>query len=1106
MSPLRAVFVVVAVVATGLFPAVPAGAATLLVSTTADDTTTNGNCTLREAVIAANTDSAVDACPAGSGADTITLSAGTYMLDEPGALEDDSLAGDLDIATDLTITGAGKATTTIDGTGFGAAPDRLIQVLDPGATLSIGLSNLTLRDGDAPDGRNGGAFKVDGPVAVTFNSVGIASNTATCDNCPGFVDGNGGGIYFDFDSDGSTLSITNSTITNNAADCSGGGLGFEGDDSTITLSNTSLSNNLASCEGAGAEIDNEGGSTAITGGTISGNALNCNNCAGDDLALLKGGGVSVNNGGLSVASTTFTNNSVTAEASCDFCNPESFAFGGALYFNSIGEQLAIQSTQITGNNVSATTAGQVGNPAARAAGGGVYEDLGTLVADTTTISNNNAVAVVNAGCDQCGRVSAAGAGLYHYESPASFVSGTVANNNASVTCAACLDFDRTSTGGGIHNELDPLTLTRASIQNNTALCNGCGLESIVRGGGLHVTDGQVTATESTFSANQSLGGGGAWLAGGSLALTNSTISSNGAGCTSCGIGGASVAGDGGGIGLAQATATSSFSTITGNNASGAGGGLLVLDNATATLGSTIIAHNGAGGDCKIGDGTSGAIVSTGYNLGSDATCSLTQPTDLPSTLDAGLLPLALNAPGTTATHALKDTSPALDAASPSCPPPATDQRGVARPTDGPDENDAARCDIGAYELATAPALELSPVNASHERGTATSVTATLRAPDGSPISGVPIRFTVTGANPSATTIVTGANGQATFAYTGSAIGTDSISAYADLDSDDEKDASEPSATATRTWSGPIARFISCTESLNAETGTTVMSTCTVTSAAGSVVPGVTVTFSSTGVGSIVGATSVDTDQQGRASASATSQDEGQQQLSGSISSATTDCERSLNDPAGAAAGTCTDTTAIAWSEEILEADTLDLTPSSASASPGDEVTLVAEVLDADGQPLPDIAIEWSIPAPLSAISTENVTDADGRAVAVVTSLERGEFTVGAAASPCTDEGGCSDTAFTQWGKEGCDIVGTDGDDVLQGSPGPQTICGFGGADLLRGQSGHDKLIGGGGDDTLKGGKGKDVLRGRAGDDELDGGVGQDDCRGGSGNDTEVRCE
>jgi CSLREA domain-containing protein len=49
-----------------------AQAVTITVYTTADDTTVNGNCTLREAITAANTYAAVDACASGAaGADTI---------------------------------------------------------------------------------------------------------------------------------------------------------------------------------------------------------------------------------------------------------------------------------------------------------------------------------------------------------------------------------------------------------------------------------------------------------------------------------------------------------------------------------------------------------------------------------------------------------------------------------------------------------------------------------------------------------------------------------------------------------------------------------------------------------------------------------------------------------------------------------------------------------------------------------------------------------------------------------------------------------------------------------------------------------------------------
>jgi len=46
-----------------------------------DNDTTNGNCSLREAIRAADTDAVVDACAAGSGADLITLPAGTVTFD-----------------------------------------------------------------------------------------------------------------------------------------------------------------------------------------------------------------------------------------------------------------------------------------------------------------------------------------------------------------------------------------------------------------------------------------------------------------------------------------------------------------------------------------------------------------------------------------------------------------------------------------------------------------------------------------------------------------------------------------------------------------------------------------------------------------------------------------------------------------------------------------------------------------------------------------------------------------------------------------------------------------------------------------------------------------
>lgn len=64
-----------------------------------------GDCSLREAVLAAN---------ALTGADTVRLSPGRYFLEQRGIDENRGLTGDIDITDDLTIIGAGREATAID--------------------------------------------------------------------------------------------------------------------------------------------------------------------------------------------------------------------------------------------------------------------------------------------------------------------------------------------------------------------------------------------------------------------------------------------------------------------------------------------------------------------------------------------------------------------------------------------------------------------------------------------------------------------------------------------------------------------------------------------------------------------------------------------------------------------------------------------------------------------------------------------------------------------------------------------------------------------------------------------------------------------------------
>jgi CSLREA domain-containing protein len=86
------------------------------------------------------------------------------------------------------------------------------------------------------------------------------------------------------------------------------------------------------------------------------------------------------------------------------------------------------------------------------------------------------------------------------------------------------------------------------------------------------------------------------------------------------------------------------------------------------------------------------------------------------------------------------------------------------------------------------------------------------------------------------------------------------------------------------------------------------------------------------------------------------------------------------------------------------------------------------------------------------------------------------------------------------------VVGTDGPDVLTGSPAGEILCGLGGNDVVSGGGGNDLILGGGGNDRLAGQGGKDVLKGQAGRDRMNGGPGRDRCQGGPGADLSKSCE
>jgi Ca2+-binding RTX toxin-like protein len=71
------------------------------------------------------------------------------------------------------------------------------------------------------------------------------------------------------------------------------------------------------------------------------------------------------------------------------------------------------------------------------------------------------------------------------------------------------------------------------------------------------------------------------------------------------------------------------------------------------------------------------------------------------------------------------------------------------------------------------------------------------------------------------------------------------------------------------------------------------------------------------------------------------------------------------------------------------------------------------------------------------------------------------------------------------------LLGTDGDDVIEGGDGKDILLGFHGDDTIRGGGGNDSISGYDGDDILEGGDGDDTFSAGRGDDLIDGGEGND---------------
>jgi CSLREA domain-containing protein len=262
-------------------------AGTITVNSTADvANSTDGVCTLREAITAANTDTAsgptAGECTAGGGADTINFSV-TGTIDLASALPD--------ISSEMLLNGPGASLLTIQRSTTSGTPDFRIFNVTAASPGVVTFSGLTIAKGILFFGAAGAGILNNGTATINVTNSTLSNNTAS---------GHGGGI---FNNSAGTVNLTNSTLNNNTASSDGGGLN-NFSNGTVHVTNSTFNTNDAGSNGGGISNSNAGtvnvtnssfnNNSAFNGGGISNfRILNATNCTfTKNKAMNVGGGIS----------------------------------------------------------------------------------------------------------------------------------------------------------------------------------------------------------------------------------------------------------------------------------------------------------------------------------------------------------------------------------------------------------------------------------------------------------------------------------------------------------------------------------------------------------------------------------------------------------------------------------------------------------------------------------------------------------------------------------------------------------------------------------------------------------------------------------------------
>ena len=332
--------------------------------TLAADITVDENCSLQDAIKAANTDAEVGGCPAGDGADLIALSA------------------DINLRSALPLV---NSEITIAGDAHKIIGNRRTHILGVGDQGSLTLNNLTISGGKSAWG--GGLGNLGGTLIIRNSTV--SGNNAE----EGGAIGNEGTLVIENSqladnvatsygraivNSGGNVTITSSFLVSNTAGTSGGAISNR--DGVVVIQQKSRISDNASKRNGGA-IFNDGGSIYITESTVESNT----SAIGGGVAHLtrsenvlqilesafvsneatkNGGAINKLSGPLKIGNSTFVGNSAREN-------------GGAIFDSNWGLTGVIDST-IYGN-----TAGEAGGGIFIQKGEGTFLLYSTIIAGST---------------------------------------------------------------------------------------------------------------------------------------------------------------------------------------------------------------------------------------------------------------------------------------------------------------------------------------------------------------------------------------------------------------------------------------------------------------------------------------------------------------------------------------------------------------------------------------------------------------------------------------------------------------------------------------------------------------------------------------------------